>query len=163
MTLQEERDALQKRMDEIDDVLYGDEKTNFVPGWYVCCDNTSEGFQCNHFNFEEYKLVQDAWNHIEPLHMVVQNFLPEGWKVVGPEPKTLYDWSKAPGWANWIATDEDGELWAFEGRPVIYSETAHGETGSWDSGQSYAMPLNYKGNSSVPWDQSLEQRPGITQ
>ena len=31
MTLQEERAALQKRMDEIDDALYGEEKTNFVP------------------------------------------------------------------------------------------------------------------------------------
>ena len=156
MTLQEEREALQKRMDEIDKEIAG-----FVPGWYVKWDNDSAYVHTENIKtYDRLQSIQNLWQHVEPFHLVVHKFLPEGWKVVPPEAGTLYDWSKAPEWANWAATDENGAAYWFEEKPVISEE---GDD-LWCSDKWYEeadeTTTIYR---IVPWDQSLEQRPGITQ
>ena len=30
-----------------------------------------------------------------------------------------YDWSNVPSWVNWIATDEDGEIWGYSDKSEI--------------------------------------------
>jgi len=90
MTLQEERAALQKRMDEIDAEIAG-----FVPGWCVCRDNDIEIIERveirNIKTLEEYKEEEPRWAFIEPFHLVAHKFLPEGWRVVGPEKQEVQD------------------------------------------------------------------------
>jgi len=156
MTLKEERAALQKRMDEIDAEIAG-----FLPGWYACWNGDGYGaYIVKRDTQADLQTARDGWDHIEPFHTVAHKFLPEGWKVVGPESKTLYDWSKAPEWANWAATDENGMAYWFEEKPVISEE---GDD-LWCSDKWYEevdeTTTIYR---SVPWDQSLEQRPDITQ
>jgi len=158
MTLQEERDALQKRMDEIDAEIAG-----FVPGWYVCRDNDIAIIESvrlrNIKTLEKYKEEEPIWAFVEPFHLVAHKFLPEGWRVVGPEAKTLYDWSQAPEWANWAATNEDGEVWWHERKPEILERDDY----LWFDKKRCELAGESIKLRSVPWDQSLEQRPGITQ
>ena len=155
MTLQEERAALQKRMDEIDAEIAG-----FVPGWYACWNRAGYGaYIVKKDTLADLRTSRDGWDHVEPFHTVAHKFLPEGWEVVGPESKTLYDWSKAPEWANWAAMDGDGEACWYKEKP----ETDE-EYDIWGTAKQYENADEtitiYR---SVPWDQSLEQRPGITQ
>ena len=80
MTLQEERAALQKRMDEIDAEVAG-----FVPVWYVYWDNDSDYVHTENIKtYDRLQAIQNLWQHVEPFHLVAHKFLPEGWKVVGP-------------------------------------------------------------------------------
>ncbi|ENT2599824.1 hypothetical protein [Acinetobacter baumannii] len=72
------------------------------------------------------------------------------------EPKTKYDWSKIPDDVNWVATNENGFAWGYEGKPV--SGWLH--SGFWylggDKGLVYWPYENpYKGE----WRESLEKRP----
>lgn len=150
-TLEEERAALVKRIEEID------AEASFKPGWYFVWDKSLDD--------GVYVYIQDKnmheqnisyFKHVEPFHKVAHKFLPPGWKVVPPETGNLYDWSKAPDWAGWIATDEDGEAWWYEGKPVI----AEGYDDFWCcEKQCKAADEFVKLRLSVPWDQSLEQRP----
>ena len=81
MTLQEERAALQKRMDEIDAEI-----AVFVPGWYACCDIYDAGvYIVKNDTPEDLQTARDAWDLVEPFHTVVHKFLPEGWQVIGPD------------------------------------------------------------------------------
>ena len=159
MTLQEERAALQKRMDEIDKEIDA-ELSGFVPGWYVCWveGNSHELLELIE-NKERHNKMIGLWENVKPFHLVADNYLPEGWRVVGPESKTLYDWRKAPEWANWAAMDEDGDVFWYEGKPKMFEGREYWsctEEGSDEADEN--VKLRY-----VPWDQSLEQRPGITQ
>lgn len=150
MTLQEERDALQKRMDEIDAEIAG-----FVPGHYFMWTSEETKPSFMHIaDHETYIRCENTWEHVEPFHLVAHKFLPEGWKVVPPEAGTLYDWSQAPEWANWAATDKDGRVWWYKTEPRASHEKWLGENSYIES----TLP-----SPSVPWDHSLEQRPGITQ
>ena len=154
MTLKEERAALQKRMDEIDAEIAG-----FLPGWYACWNGDGYGaYIVKRDTQADLQTARDGWDHIEPFHTVAHKFLPEGWKVVGPESKTLYDWSKAPEWANWAATDGDGEVCWFEEKPEPLEEY----DGLWCTEKCGKTAEEAVKLRSVPWDQSLEQRPGIT-
>ncbi|EMA4466160.1 hypothetical protein ACITSI_000372 [Acinetobacter baumannii] len=74
------------------------------------------------------------------------------------EPKTKYDWSKIPDDVNWVATNENGFAWGYEGKPV--SGWLH--SGFWylggDKGLVYWPDENpYKGE----WQESLEKRPEV--
>ena len=87
MTLQEERDALQKRIDEIDAEIEG-----FVPGWYACWDvGDINEYIVKRDTLADLRTSRDAWDHVEPLHLVAHKFLPEGWRVVGPEKQEVQD------------------------------------------------------------------------
>ena len=158
MTLQEERAALQKRMDEIDAELSG-----FVPGWYAQWDDDGDARWVHRITSNEvYEHEKILWQHIEPFLHVANSFLPEGWRVVGQETKTLYDWSKAPEWANWAAMDEDGDVFWFEGKPERLGRGWRDD--SWYTEKRWELARRATAlYQSVPWDQSLEQRPGITQ
>ena len=59
-----------------------------------------------------------------------------------------YDWSKAPEWARYAATDEDGTTWWFENEPV---EIDYG----WDSNGGRWQVV------SIDWRDSLEARPEV--
>ena len=155
MTLQEERAALQKRMDEIDAEIAG-----FVPEWYVKWDNDSAYVHTENIKtYDRLQSIQNLWQHVEPFHHVAHKLLPEGWKVVLSEAGTLYDWSKAPAWANWAATNEDGEVWWHERKPEILERDDY----LWFDKKRCELAGESVKNRSVTWDQSLEQRPSITQ
>ncbi|HGF9411370.1 TPA: hypothetical protein ACJETM_000203 [Acinetobacter baumannii] len=85
----------------------------------------------------------------EMLHKHIQSKADE-------KPKTKYDWSKIPAHVNWVATNENGFAWGYEGKPL--SGWLH--TGFWYCGGKtdlvywpYENP--YKGE----WRDSLEKRP----
>ena len=155
MTLQEERDALQKRMDEIDAEIAG-----FVPGWYVCWSGDTEEYFTRIEKISALGILKTARNlfdRVKPFHLVAHKFLPEGWQVVGPEPKTLYDWSQAPEWANWAATDKDGSVYWFKVKPELGLGRYYD---SWWTNKRWERAIRSTAlHRSVPWDQSIEQRP----
>ena len=107
-TLEEERAALQKRIEEIDK------------------ENGKETYQ-------------------------------PGLNVAQPKTDALYDWSKAPEWARYCATDECGDVWWYASKPVIDDDD------DYDVWDLYRGRAEYSKESvmlrNVPWDQSLEQRP----
>ena len=85
MTLQEERAALQKRMDEID-VEIDAELSGIVPGWYVCwVDGSLQELLAYIDNKERHNKLIGLWNHVDHFHLIAHKFLPEGWRVVGPD------------------------------------------------------------------------------
>lgn len=150
-TLEEERAALVKRIEEID------AEASFKPGWYFVWDKSLDD--------GVYVYIQDKnmheqnisyFKHVEPFHKVAHKFLPPGWKVVPPETGNLYDWSKAPDWAGWAATDEIGFAWWYERKPE--REDVLWNRGK-DVGKAAKAGESVVLRQSVPWDQSLEQRP----
>lgn len=151
-TIEEERAALVKRIEKID------AEAGFKPGWYLLWDNEDSGG----FEYISTAIMYDecrsCYQHVEPFHKVAHKFLPPGWKVVPPETGNLYDWSKAPDWAKYCATDEEGEVWWYEIKPgsmgvgrVCWSVSV-GKNKKEDEESVKLRP-------SVLWDQSLEQRP----
>lgn len=79
-TIEEERAALVKRIEEID------AEASFKPGLYVKWDNYVLKYCiCEIDNAEMYKHIKSAWDHVEPFHLVAHKFLPKGWRVVGPD------------------------------------------------------------------------------
>lgn len=79
MTLQEERAALVKRIEEID------AEASFKPGWYVKFDDRSVYGLERIDNIKLYELYCSSWGNVEPFHLAAHKFLPEGWRVVGPD------------------------------------------------------------------------------
>lgn len=150
MTLQEERAALVKRIEEIG------AEARPKPGWYVKWDDESPLFLERIDNIKLYELYCSSWEHVEPFHLVAHMFLPPGWKVVPPETGNLYDWSKAPDWANWAATYENGSVFWYERKPV--KEDTVSLTWFKYNGMAAKAEESVKLRP-VPWDQSLEQRP----
>ena len=71
------------------------------------------------------------------------------------KPKTRYDWSKAPEWANWAATDENGNIYMYRRRPKIT------EFGDWmHDGSEYDLIYESSGGENcADWAASLECRP----
>lgn len=85
----------------------------------------------------------------EMFHRHIQNKADE-------EPKTRYDWSKIPDHVNWVATNEAGFAWGYEGKPLC----GWLHTGFWYCGGKTTLVYwpdenPYKGK----WQDSLEQRP----
>ena len=62
---------------------------------------------------------------------------------------SCYDWSKFPEWVNYVATDDDGEIWGYEHEPT---RKAH----LWTSSSGRAERIEEKPND---WKNSLEERP----
>lgn len=62
-------------------------------------------------------------------------------------------WKDAPGWANWLAMDEDGTWFWYEAEPGMVKMPDrngwHSNGGRWDIAQAW----HYK------WNKTLEQRP----
>lgn len=67
-------------------------------------------------------------------------------------PKTRYDWSKAPDWANWIATDRDGYVWAYQEKPKE-------NLGCWYASGNYPFSSIENVGLCEDWADSLEARP----
>lgn len=59
------------------------------------------------------------------------------------------DWKDAPEWANYLAQDECGEWWWFEGRPEQTDDC------TWDYG---GKALSSVGQN-LDWHETLERRP----
>jgi hypothetical protein len=74
-------------------------------------------------------------------------------------PSPLYDWNLAPDWAQWVAMDKVGEVWAYERKPVTHS--VNGEDISFDTtgGKAAMVSPNTLVVKSVDWAKSLEARP----
>lgn len=69
---------------------------------------------------------------------------------------TKYDWSGVPSIVKFIATDEDGIVVGYTGKPKIYGDSNMwlcGECG--DSVRVMNTVLSHQGN----WQDSLEERP----
>jgi uncharacterized protein YoxC len=64
--------------------------------------------------------------------------------------KSRYDWSKAPEWAKWRATDENGLCHWYENKPIAYGHC-------WRSKD--ILQLSYYGEPCPDWRNTLEQRP----
>ena len=62
---------------------------------------------------------------------------------------SLYDWSKAPEWANYIATDKCGDIWAHEKEPYL-----NHEEDEWYSSGKYEKLFT-----DIDFRSSLEERP----
>lgn len=56
------------------------------------------------------------------------------------------DWSTAPGWANYVAMDKDGNWFWYEEKPELLSGV-----GVWHSDTLYELAFS--------WKDSLERRP----
>jgi hypothetical protein len=67
---------------------------------------------------------------------------------------TLYDWSKASDWANWIATDGNGDIFGYAEKPVFVS-TAN----SWDSKRGSRFSRLSQGDEIANPQETLEKRP----
>ena len=68
-----------------------------------------------------------------------------------PAQKTRYDWSKAPEWAQWAATDKDGTSWWYSDRPKTAQEGWYTRLGNYNSSFPKETPSD--------WRDSLERRP----
>ena len=67
------------------------------------------------------------------------------------------DWKALPQWANWVAMDESGELWAYQSRPVLGSS-------KWlkKDINHHAMFFRRTGISD-DWKESLQKRPAYAE
>lgn len=52
----------------------------------------------------------------------INGFTRAQWQAARDELSGKPEWSDAPEWANWLAQDEDGEWWWFEGEPKLDSD-----------------------------------------
>ena len=70
-------------MDEIDAEIAG-----FVPGWYIMWSGRYEE-GCADIDIintpDRLKWACGGWPIVGPFHLVAHNFLPEGWRVIGPD------------------------------------------------------------------------------
>ena len=64
----------------------------------------------------------------------------------------LYDWSQAPDWAQWAATDANGGSFWFENKPILSLIMS-----IWKKAIGISLPCPQQIN--VEWQHSLEQRP----
>ena len=71
-----------------------------------------------------------------------------------PQRETRYDWSDAPEWVRFIATDKDGEVWAYQNKPFR-------ERLSWhpDGGDCWLVSNLPSYCEQSDWKDSLEERP----
>lgn len=62
-----------------------------------------------------------------------------------------YNWSQVPSWVNWIATDEDGEVWGYSDEPKLGCFSYFYK----ENGLKIFVGYNASGND---WQDSLEER-----
>lgn len=79
-------------------------------------------------------------------------------QVVDDKPKqtSRYDWSKAPAWAMWAATDDNGQAWYYNEKP---REHPTGWVIPFKHGAQAARCWNLNVSAIADWRNSLEQRP----
>lgn len=100
-----------------------------------------------------YRGGTNWWRHASPL-------TPDELALMTWRPKTRYDWSKAPEWAMWMATDPDGSTYAFAYEPHICN-MYHDEwmrTDFMDHDRSQRI-TGATGKPYPDWRDSLEHRP----
>lgn len=132
---------LKKRYEALGEEIKKLEKT-FTPGWYMYWDNDQELYRIEYLIREDI-YANACWDNIVPVTQEVLNkFLP-----------TMYDWSKAPDWAQWAATDEESDVNWYEEKPNI--DNYIGEWLPERKRCSYATAVNRI----VAWKDSLEERP----
>lgn len=90
----------------------------------------------------------------------IANLLEKELNPPSPRP-TRYDWSKAPEWAMWAATDEDGEVFFYRNKPEIYSEDQHVWAYNWPDDAKWLshVQIGHHDKPCPDWRDSLEQRP----
>ena len=118
------------------------EDSPFVPGWYVYWDNNRDVY---HIEYVEKESVYKGafWDNIVPVTQGVLNkFLPK-----------MYDWSKAPDWAQWAATDSNGIVYWYGVKP--YVDRFYNRWMSYHRAISIALDAKCP----VNWEESLEERP----
>ena len=71
----------------------------------------------------------------------------------GDKPKTRYDWSEAPEWAQWAATDKNGNMFWFDTMPQIVAGTT-----IFNNGDGRALKIDNIGMCE-DWATSREERP----
>jgi len=71
------------------------------------------------------------------------------------EQKINYPWSKAPDWAQWAATDEDGDAYWYENCPILRYSTTIWEAGA---GRNRKIPDFLVTHSKFQFKQSLQKR-----
>lgn len=97
--------------------------------------------------------VTGEWyKHIRPL--TEAEALALVWR---PKPKTRYDWSKAPEWANYAARDANGNAWFYDSCALDDGDSFWRNISKAHSG--YPMPRHCVLNHSGFWRDSLERRP----
>ena len=66
---------------------------------------------------------------------------------------TVYDWSKAPDWAQWAATDSNGVVYWYEVKPYVDRFSNR-----WMPSRREVRPAP-DAHCPVNWEESLEERP----
>jgi hypothetical protein len=136
---------LKKRYEALGEEIKKLERQTFTPGWYMYCDNNQEVYRIEYL-IREDTYANTCWDNVVPVTQeVLDKFL--------PKKATMYDWSKAPDWAQWAATDEEGDVNWYEEKPTIDNYI-----GGWlpeRKRYNYASAVNRI----VAWKDSLEERP----
>lgn len=66
----------------------------------------------------------------------------------------MIDWSKAPVWANWLATDVNGDQYWFASKPFVVPGRTY-----WKSGDAAFKLRRSRKSYAENWQESLRQRP----
>jgi hypothetical protein len=69
------------------------------------------------------------------------------------QPQPLYDWSQAPEWVEWAATDAEGKKYEFESEPYCFDETWVAAGGHWRCAGI--------GQPGPHWRETKQRRPGV--
>ncbi len=85
------------------------------------------------------------WKHAQPLTRG---------EALAMVDSPRYDWSKAPEWANWAATDRDGQASWYANRPEMGSNKTVWVSATWEPDHAW-----YTGDDCTDWLDSLEARP----
>ena len=138
---------LKKQYEALGEKIKKLEDSPFVPGWYMYWDDDQEIYHIEYIKAEHvYKGA--CWDNIVPVTQELLNrFLPKS---------TLYDWSKAPDWAQWAATDSNGRAFWYRRKPDI---CVVGECWQYTSMCERAVETHPAVLRCVDWKDSLEQRP----
>ena len=136
---------LKKQYEALGEEIEKLEDSPFVPGWYMYWDNDQELYHIEYIKAEHvYKGA--CWDNIIPVTQEVLNkFL--------PKKTTMYNWSEAPDWAQWAATDANGIAYWYEVKPYIDNLDNR-----WLSNRR-AVRIAPSANKYVNWEESLEERP----
>lgn len=135
--LKRQYEALGKEIEKLD---------GFVAGWYMFWDDNRL------YHIEKVDRVDDLecvnWDHYAPVTQELLNqFLPKS---------TLYDWSDAPDWAQWAATDKNGRAFWYKYRPDV---SVQEEPWIYTSMYKIIEENHHAVLRCVDWKDSLEQRP----
>ena len=136
---------LKKQYEALGEEIKKLEDNPFVPGWYMYWDNSLDVY---HIEYVEKESVYKGayWLNIVPVTQEALNkFLPK-----------MYDWSKAPMWAQWAATDKDGSAFWYHRKPEKSTlELVWYYTHAGDEAVPFSDILRRTSN----WEESLEERP----